>query len=103
MTFSIDQVDSRQIKGDSSKYNYSYFRLTIGQVTKSGFKYVESVLSNKRNIFTNLTLPAGRYVALIDGYWVSEATKQFTFSSYSTGAITMHELIKLPNDLYDSV
>ena len=47
--FSIDQIDSRIV--DNPEYSYSYFRFTIGKLTKDGLEYIDSTVSPERNIF----------------------------------------------------
>ena len=82
ITISIDQKDSRSV--DNEQYQYSYFRVTIGQlVDNKGIRFIDSILSAERNIFLENTLDSGDYIILVEVYWTNRIVNSFNIGTYS--------------------
>ena len=85
-TISVDQLESRSFPPEHP-YAFSYCRVTLGQLTDGGIRYVDCKMSSERNIFCSEDLQAGRYVALIEMYWSSADACEFVVSSYGVGPV----------------
>ena len=93
-TISVDQKERRFFPEQSggwlssgTKYSYSYCRVTIAQLTQGGIRYVDCKKSSEKNIFCTENLQAGQYVVLVEFYWDSRLTPEFTVSSYGVGPV----------------
>ena len=85
-TISVDQKESRFFPSDHH-YSCSYCRVTIGQLDRGSIKYVDCKLTPERNIFCTENLQAGQYLVLVEFYWNSKLTPEFTVSSYGVGPV----------------
>lgn len=96
--FSIDQQDSRIV--DNPNYSYSYFRFTIGKLTKGGLEFVDSNVSPERNIFLEENLEAGDYLVLVEPYFSSNLANSYSIGTYSDHTATL-QLLPIDEKQYD--
>ena len=71
ITVSLDQFDLRSRK----EFSYDYFRLSMCRISDEELQFIDCILSDAKTLFISETLPQGKYLILIEGFWRQKPNK----------------------------
>jgi calpain-15 len=80
---SVNQIDSKLGKKTDPRYRLPYVRCILGLLVGDRFKWIDAKFKDERNItFESDRFEQGDYFVVVQPYWESNFTREFTVSVY---------------------
>ena len=93
---SVNQIDSKFGKKTDSRYRMPYVRCILGLLVGNRFKWIAAKFQDDRNItFESDRFEQGDYFVVVEPYWESNFTREFTVSVYGE---SMADISILPDN-----